>query len=348
MRVSDLIDQITHKWDRNLLQGLFIPNEAKLIASIPICLNKVEDEVVWPFTPSGCYTVKSGSNLLSTTQCRTQQTSHTPNNNGLWKMIWGLSVPSKIWDSIPSLDFRQAKSFQSIRKVLTFTHEEQKNIELMAMVMWTIWHRRNQVRTLSKDYPLSHILHAASEALATFHQAISDASKQIHQSHPISVRWSPPPVGRIKVNFDGALFKDIGKAGIGVIIRDSNGQALASMSEQASLPFSPDIAEAMAAARAVSFAQELGYTSFILEGDSANIIATLSSEETSLSTYGHILSSAKATLGADSCISFSHVRRSGNCVAHNLAKHARHVRGFSVWTEDVPPHLIPIILADQG
>lgn len=57
-------------------------------------------------------------------------------------------------------------------------------------------------------------------------------------------------------------------------------------------------------------------------------------------TYGHILSSAKATLGANSCVSFSHVRRSGNNVLHNLTKHIKHVRGLSAWTEDVSPHLM--------
>ena len=56
----------------------------------------------------------------------------------------------------------------------------------------------------------------------------------------------------------------MGKAGLGVVIRDSRGQALASLSEHASLPFSPEIVKAMAAARAISFAQGLGFTSFIL------------------------------------------------------------------------------------
>ncbi|XP_050249116.1 uncharacterized protein LOC126696411 [Quercus robur] len=152
----------------------------------------------------------------------------------------------------------------------------------------------------------------------------------------------------IKANFDGALFRDIRKAGIGVIVRDSNGQAIATLSEQASIPFSPEIAEAMAAARALSFVQGLGFTSFILEGDSANVINTLKSEETSLSIYGHILSSAKSMLVAGSCVSFSHVRRSGNNVAHNLAKHARHVRSFSVWTENAPPHPDYVFLTDHG
>ena len=218
----------------------------------------------------------------------------------------------------------------------------------MASVMWTIWHRRNQVRTSSKEYLLSQVIPAASQALASFHDSVFAIPKQSRHNAPTQISWSPPRVGTIKVNFDGAIFKDIRKAGIRVIVRDSNGQAIASMSEQTSIPFSPEIAEAMAAAREISFVQDLGFTSFILEGDSVNVISTLNSDEMSLSNYGHILSSAKSMLVAGSSVSFSHVRRVGNCVAHNLAKHARDVRGFIVWTENVPPHLNSIFLTDHG
>lgn len=114
------------------------------------------------------------------------------------------------------------------------------------------------------------------------------------------------------------------------MIRDSRGQTLASLSEQVSLPFSPDIVEAMAAVRAISFAQGLGFTSFLLEGDSTNIIKALQSDEESLSPYGHIISSAKSMVIARSSIKYLHVGGTGNRVAHNLAKHAKHVKGFSV------------------
>nr|POE83415.1 hypothetical protein CFP56_49819 [Quercus suber] len=96
----------------------------------------------------------------------------------------------------------------------------------------------------------------------------------------------------------------IGKAGLGVIIRDSKGQAIASLSEQANLPFSPDIVEAMVAARAISFTQDLGFTSFQLEGDSVNVINALKSYEMSLSPFGHIRTLAKSMMVAGSSIVF--------------------------------------------
>ena len=118
------------------------------------------------------------------------------------------------------------------------------------------------------------------------------------------------------------------------------------LSKQAGLPFSSDIVEAMVAAKDLSFAQDLGFTSFLLEGDSENVIKALKLDEVSLSSFDHLIALAKSTMLACSCISFSHVHRAGNSVAHNLVKHVRHVRVFSVWMEDVLPHLFSVLFAN--
>ena len=43
------------------------------------------------------------------------------------------------------------------------------------------------------------------------------------------VRWSPPPLDWNKANFDVAIFQDDGRAGLGVIIRDSRGLVMVSL-----------------------------------------------------------------------------------------------------------------------
>ena len=133
-----------------------------------------------------------------------------------------------------------------------------------------------------------------------------------------------------------------------MVVHDSQGSMIASLFEQAPLPFSSDIVEAMAAARALVFAQELGITEFVLEGDSEVVVNSLRSNEISFSSFGHLLESAKSLLGLMNGISFSHVRRCGNKIAHNLTRHVRNVRGLSMWVEDVPPHLVDVIFAEPG
>ena len=90
----------------------------------------------------------------------------------------------------------------------------------------------------------------------------------------------------------------------------------------------------MVEARAMAFAMEIGCPPFIHEGDSVTVIKTLNSEEESLFPFGHILTAAKKMTESIS-FSFSHVRKVGNFVAYNLAKHARYVSDYLVWMEDV-------------
>ena len=96
---------------------------------------------------------------------------------------------------------------------------------------------------------------------------------------------------------------------------------MASLFEQIQLPFSSDLVEGMVAGRALSFATEIGFLKFILEGDSELIIKALQSKEDSLAPFGHILEVAKITTDINR-VSFTHVHRLGNVVAHNPTKHA--------------------------
>ena len=165
--------------------------------------------------------------------------------------------------------------------------------------------------------------------------------------HPCA-QWSLPPPNCLKLNFDGAIFPELGKAGLGVVVHDCQGNVIASVLKQTPLPFSSDIVEAMAVARALVFAQELGITEFVLEGDSVVVINSLRSKEASFSSFGHLLELAKSMLGSSTCINLSYVRRSGNKIAYNLARHARNVKGLSVWVEDVPPHLADVLFAEPS
>ena len=53
-------------------------------------------------------------------------------------------------------------------------------------------------------------------------------------------------------------------------------------------------------------------------------------------------------LGSSTCIIFSHVHRSDNKIAHNLARYVKNVRSLSVWVEDVPPHLVDVLFAEPS
>ena len=88
--------------------------------------------------------------------------------------------------------------------------------------------------------------------------------------------------------------------------------------------------EAAAARRAIMFAKELNLSSIILKGDSEIITRALQAEDQSLASYGNLIKEIR--FHVDSFLNFrvSYVKRKGNSVTYNLARHARHVSSLVV------------------
>ena len=57
----------------------------------------------------------------------------------------------------------------------------------------------------------------------------------------------------MKVNFDGAVFGDSHEAGVGVVIRNEQGEVMASFSEKIATPSSVEVLKMLAAKRATIF-----------------------------------------------------------------------------------------------
>ena len=146
----------------------------------------------------------------------------------------------------------------------------------------------------------------------------------------------------------GAVFRETEEAGLGVVVQDSHGQVIASLAEKIKLTSSSDEVEVLVVVRAITHAMDLNLPSFIVEGDSEVVISALRSEEESLSSIGHLISSIKHYLVSCNCVSFFYIRKSGNSVAHFLAKHAKTILGVFVWMEDVPSQVANVLLANFG
>ena len=119
------------------------------------------------------------------------------------------------------------------------------------------------------------------------------------------------------------MLTDEDRAGIGVIIRDSQGMVMASMSHNITLPISVVELKTLAVAKALEFSIDLRFVSAILEGDSKIVMKSLMDVKTYVEQFQYI--------------SFSYVGSDGNSVIHNLTKHAWYITGFFffVWMEDV-------------
>nr|POF20844.1 serine carboxypeptidase-like 18 [Quercus suber] len=124
--------------------------------------------------------------------------------------------------------------------------------ELFTMITWTVWLRRNKVRFSPPGFPNDQVMQRAVAALMEYRTATPLVQVAEVRTR---TRWKAPPSDEFsKVNFDGAIFKEKDKAGIGVVIRDCQGLVLASMSQIIPLPLTIVELETLAAAKALQFA----------------------------------------------------------------------------------------------
>ena len=131
-----------------------------------------------------------------------------------------------------------------------------------------------------------------------------------------------------------------------MVIRNSEGGVMASLSQQIPLPTIVAQVEALAARRAVEFAQELGFTRVIIEGDSESICKDLSNPSPSLALHGLLIRDAHELALSFTSITFAQISRQGNIVAHSLARMAILSQSLNVWMEDVPPNILQFVQAD--
>ena len=208
---------------------------------------------------------------------------------------------------------------------------------------WSIWNRRNQVHFNEVVCPLQRIDQLSKERRVEFQNLHTVSPKQKHEMH---TKWESPDLGVFKVNYDGAMFAETGRAGLGMVIRNSDGAVMASLSQQIPQPTTMAQVEALASRRAVEFALEIGITSAVFEGDSDTILKELNNPEKSLALHGHLIEDVKVLTPFFNCCSFVHVRRQGNRVAHALARWAINSPSLTIWMEDVPLDISNVVQAN--
>ena len=93
--VASLIDLDSNRWHSEALRNLFMQRDVELIELIPLSSIPTEDTLIWTFTPTGIYSVKSGYNFLYKNNNFNNNKYH-PESNKMWKKVWGLDVQPKI------------------------------------------------------------------------------------------------------------------------------------------------------------------------------------------------------------------------------------------------------------
>ncbi|KAL0326613.1 UNVERIFIED_CONTAM: putative mitochondrial protein [Sesamum angustifolium] len=98
LRVSDLLDSENGRWHKELIEGLFCPEDATLIQSIPLGQFNWADTIVWHYNKNGKFSVKSASYLAQSIalENRSPLDGQCSTSSSNWQFIWSTKVPNKI------------------------------------------------------------------------------------------------------------------------------------------------------------------------------------------------------------------------------------------------------------
>ena len=149
-----------------------------------------------------------------------------------------------------------------------------------------------------------------------------------------------------KINFDGAIFRQENKSRIGVVIHDHTGAVIASLPQTIAPALQPIEVEAIAAARALEFVEEIVIIEAVLEGDSELIINSLKGAGHSIVSVEALLHDAMVFSNCYAKLLYTHCRRDGNRLAHSLARYSINVSSYVVWMEGVPDPLFTVVQQD--
>jgi ribonuclease HI len=191
---------------------------------------------------------------------------------------------------------------------------------ILMVSMWHIWDARNKLREGDG------MLHPASLA-ARINAYIDLICQHLYKPKPfyrrepsVTQKWVPPPMGSVLVNVDAAVFASSRRMGAGIVVRDHAGLFITACGDSQQEVTSPEMAEALALRRAVSFAVNEGFTKVIFASDCLSVINRIAEPLVDRSFCGPVIEDVKLAAASFESCSFTHVSRSLNMAAHCLAR----------------------------
>jgi hypothetical protein len=175
----------------------------------------------------------------------------------------------EVWEAIKDCyDIHlQRRFFLSPRQWLFNMLERCTDIQATAITLtfWHLWEARNDARN---NEGTIHPRRIVEKIKAYVDMVVQHCFKEPRASRRESVssppRWTLPPAGTTLMNVDAPIFASSRRMGIGAVMLDHQGKCLSGFSEHIKEVTSPEVAEALAVRRLLTFAQTEGHHNLIV------------------------------------------------------------------------------------
>ncbi|KAL0411938.1 UNVERIFIED_CONTAM: hypothetical protein Slati_3783500 [Sesamum latifolium] len=342
LRVADLIDPVCCDWQVDLVKTIFWPDDSASILAIPLSRIGDADRLIWHYSKSGVFSVRSAYHLACALEEKPCTSSRSTEEASWWRRLWQAKIPSKVklfeWraclDALPT-GIRLSSRIPGFVSVCPFCFDDREDLlHLLAHCSFANpWH-----------FSSSCVLVGRFGGPATARQwkvklwLLFRFRRLPHKIWNLfSIKLQHPPArlslehrrpgwlrhrGLLRSIFDGATFATGPALGIGAVARNESGQCLAWMSLRLDPAGDGEMAEALATREAILLASRRGWGAVVIEGDCTNLIRKLQVHERVFSDVGPIIFDIHCLASSFVSCRFSLVRRSGNSVADSLARSA--------------------------
>ena len=114
--------------------------------------------------------------------------------------------------------------------------EKPNLFELFAVNAYFLWSQWNKLRLKIDALPLSRVVVKAKRYLSLHKPAMKTRVKPPRTAR---VKWKPLDRNSYKTNFDGAMFHNSGKAALGVVIQNHEGEVMVALSRKKKYHYPP-------------------------------------------------------------------------------------------------------------
>ena len=146
--------------------------------------------------------------------------------------------------------------------------------------------------------------------------------------------------------YHGEVFKEMGSSGVGVVIRNKEGQIMGAMSKRLDLPLKVLETEVEAIEEGIILARDLSLRNISVESDAQVVVKSLNAQGLALSLIHKVIEGTKIKLCGFDSWEVNHICKAKNSATHLMAKHAKFISDCCVWVEDTPPVIANQILYD--
>ncbi|GKV36865.1 hypothetical protein SLEP1_g44951 [Rubroshorea leprosula] len=347
MYVSDLIDENTCTWRRDMVMENFNLHEAQLIMSIPLSWMRRNDGWTWLFTQDGNYSIRSGYHqAIRMRRPPTDPSSSSTSFRG--SRLWSLNIPEKIrllvWsayrDILPTMEnLRQKRIAMDLECPMCHVDTETAaHCFMTCPVARAVWLGSPLTLRVSElpvdnfaDFFDALLVILDSKKLSLFWRGAASVQRRSE------TQWRPPDAGVVKINVDGAISAQQKIYGSGAVARDSSGEVVSAMMSKEQGLVSTEVSEACSLRQALKWAKDLMLDKVVVETDCASIVTAINCDTYCFnSSLRHILMDCKNLMASFTICRLQHVGRNGNSVAHELARRALQAEDDLIWFGETP------------